>query len=479
MLRVQNALCSENRLEVDRSVSSTCNAYEKGPDTLSHLQDLPYEMNIQNTFINIDDGPGSPVALQRFQTWPIGVNHCQPELQLPAKARLDCFAATDDREQLPATAYLDCFAATDVREQLPAADHRGCFATADDYEPPSPPVMAQLSTAAQCECFAAADDCEPPLPPVMAMYDMPFCSEELQPPAIATLERWKSWNTDDGFCCAEPLPPAMTSLDRWKSWKTDDPFEADVLPLPETGITVPGISLCQLDLHPPASVPFGFVATVDLAAPGQSTCGMPEHSSLSVAPIVHVPALVLFQPVSFDLTQPGDAEMPAPAPNVEQSLVQAPPGDCLRPTPGLQAVYCEASGTLRSVHWTVDARLLTSSDREKASDSFDVSFGVRAVKFRIFLRASKVKDQRGGSCFRKAKGKGEVVLTCVDERSPPPGDLIYNIFVGSAALRMRHDFFEKKAASDHEQFSFRDAEDKASQTFTVHLELIAAPPAVS
>jgi len=123
----------------------------------------------------------------------------------------------------------------------------------------------------------------------------------------------------------------------------------------------------------------------------------------------------------------------------------------------------------------VDARLLTSSDKEKASDLFDVSFGIRAVKFRMFLRASKVKDQRGGSCFRKAKGKGEVVLTCVDERSPPPGDLIYNISIGSAASCMRHDFSEKKAASHHDQFSFRDAEDKASQTFTVHLELIAAP----
>lgn len=452
MLCVQNALCSENGLEheVDRFASSTCNANEKGPD----LQDLPYGMSVQNTFINIDDGPGSPAALQRFRTWPIGVNRCQPELQLPATTYFDCFAAPYDREQLPATAYLDCFAATDDRAQSPAIAHLGCF--------------------------AAADDCEPPSPPVMATVDLAFCSDELELPAIAPLERWKSWKTDDGFCCAEPQPPAMTSLERWKSWKTNDPFEADVLPLPETGNGMPGIS-CQLDLHPPVSVHYGFVRTADSAESGPSACGIPEmqHSSVPVAPIVHVPTLVLFQPVSFDLTPPEDADLPAPAANVEQPLVQAPGSACLRPTPGLQPLHCETSGNLRSVHWTVDARLLTSSDREKASDSFDVAFGIRVVKFRMFLRASKVKDQRGGSCFRKAKGKGEVVLTCVDERSPPPGDLIYNISVGSAASCMRHDFSEKKAASYHEQFSFKDAEDKASQTFTVHLELVAAPLAFS
>jgi len=377
---------------------------------------------------------------------------------------------------LPATAYLDCFAANDDRAQSPATAQLGCFAAADDCKPPSPPVVAKLPATVHLECYAAADASEPLSPVVTAVIDRALCSDELEPPAIAPLERWKSWKTDDGFFCAELQPPAMTSLERWRSWKTDDPFEADVLPLPETGNSMPGTFACQLDLHPPASVPCGFVRT-DLAESGPSAYGMQEiqHSSVSVAPIVHVPTLVLFQPVSFGLTQPEDADVPAPASNLEQHFVQAPAGACLRPTPGLQLVHCEASGNLRSVHWTVDSRLLTSSDREKASDLFDISFSIRAVKFRVFLRASKVKDQRGGSCFRKAKGKGEVVLTCVDERSPPPGDLIYNISVGPVASCMRHDFSEKKAASHHDQFSFKDVEHEATQAFTVHLELIAAP----
>lgn len=397
MLRVQNALCSDDRLEVDLATSSTRMAYEKGPETLSQPQDLPYRVSVQNTFINLDDEPGTPAALplQRFRTWPSSTHHCQPEPQLPA---------------------------------------------------------------APLECFAVADDFEanilPPSPPSMVMADLEIFTDKLQLPAMAPLERWKSW-------------------------KTDDPFEADVSPLPETGIAMPGIASCQLDLHPPTSVPFMCTTTADLFEPCQSACGMPEMqlSSLSAAPIMHVPTLVLFQPASFDLTQPEDARMPAPAENVEQPLAQVPGSVSLRPTPGLQLVHCETAGTLRSVHWTVDARLLTSSDREKASDSFDVSFGIRTVKFRMFLRASKVKDQRGGSCFRKAKGRGEVVLTLVDEKSPPPGELIFSISVGSTASHMRHDFSEKKSASYHEEFSFRDAEDKASQTFNVHLQLIATPQA--
>merc|ERR1712203_252231 len=73
--------------------------------------------------------------------------------------------------------------------------------------------------------------------------------------------------------------------------------------------------------------------------------------------------------------------------------------------------FSTCSQTYR-VRWTVDARKLKSTDREKVSPLFELGCGPE-FQFRMVMRPKKMDDNRGGACFKRARGRGTVELKLV------------------------------------------------------------------
>jgi len=68
--------------------------------------------------------------------------------------------------------------------------------------------------------------------------------------------------------------------------------------------------------------------------------------------------------------------------------------------------------------WTVDARKLKTSDKIIVSPSFErPRDGASAAKFKLMILPKSVDEKRGGSSFRKAKGRAMVQVKC--EANPP------------------------------------------------------------
>merc|ERR1712048_10445 len=77
------------------------------------------------------------------------------------------------------------------------------------------------------------------------------------------------------------------------------------------------------------------------------------------------------------------------------------------PQPQTIEVY-ERSGDSVRAAWIVDGKKLKGNDRIAVSPQF--SF--RGAQFRIMLQSKKCSDSKGGSCFRKAQGRGTLQLKC-------------------------------------------------------------------
>lgn len=153
---------------------------------------------------------------------------------------------------------------------------------------------------------------------------------------------------------------------------------------------------------------------------------------------------------------PGALSCPAPPCGPEDwaaSLLILPSRDSsggLSATPTRTRLSSERGddGVLRIV-WTKDERLLRATDREAVSPPFGVPMGDKEVQFKLILRPKKVADTHGGESFKRAKGKGMVLLRCVDDLeglSLACSTLDFRIGVGSpeqARSAVRRDFSEK------------------------------------
>eukprot|EP00931_Biecheleriopsis_adriatica_P041965 TRINITY_DN23922_c0_g1_i2.p1 TRINITY_DN23922_c0_g1~~TRINITY_DN23922_c0_g1_i2.p1 ORF type:complete len:418 (+),score=100.47 TRINITY_DN23922_c0_g1_i2:43-1254(+) len=203
-----------------------------------------------------------------------------------------------------------------------------------------------------------------------------------------------------------------------------------------------------------------------------------------------------------------DAEpkaLPKPAPELPPVPEVARP-EAPRP-PALQRVFSVASSIYR-VHWTVDARVLRGTDREKVSPPFDLSVGGVGCEFKMVIRPAASSDARGGHSFKKAKGKGTVELRCLNEVEPAVNcSMTFRFAIGrgkasaaSAASAgtteggaaaagsteggaaaapqisetIRHDFAEKAICGHSEKYDFSAVVDEASQTFVMCLEVLAS-----
>lgn len=149
--------------------------------------------------------------------------------------------------------------------------------------------------------------------------------------------------------------------------------------------------------------------------------------------------------------------------------------------PVLQRAFSVNSAIFR-IHWTVDAKVLKSSDREKVSPPFEVSMGGKEIQFKMCLRPTITSESRGGASFRKAKGKGTIDLRCLNEIDPANSCyMTFRVAVGkgSDAYRVsstvRHDFSQKAICplpESEDEWDFKTVLDEDSQTFVVVLEVV-------
>lgn len=79
------------------------------------------------------------------------------------------------------------------------------------------------------------------------------------------------------------------------------------------------------------------------------------------------------------------------------------------------------------VQWTVDARKLKSTDKVIVSPSFEIRCGARSSKCKLMIFPDVLDTKRGGSTFRKSKGKAYVEVKC--ESNPPEHEVEFTMAV--------------------------------------------------
>lgn len=154
-----------------------------------------------------------------------------------------------------------------------------------------------------------------------------------------------------------------------------------------------------------------------------------------------------------------------------------PPAPAAPRAPVLQRAFSVNSRIFR-IHWTVDARVLKSSDREKVSPPFEVSMDGQEIQFKLCLRPSLTSESRGGASFRKAKGKGSVDMRCLSEISRTCV-MTFRVAIGKGSeshkvsRTMKHDFSQKPICQleGDDEWDFKTVTDEESQTFVVVLEV--------
>lgn len=147
----------------------------------------------------------------------------------------------------------------------------------------------------------------------------------------------------------------------------------------------------------------------------------------------------------------------------------------------LQRAFSVAS-RMNRIRWTVDARKLRSTDREAVSPPFDLSYA-GPVTFKMIMRPKAISSERGGSCFKRSRGRGTIELRCMAESDVSERPVVsFRIGVGSKdkpdKLRgpVRHDFSEKLICGlpdGQAIWDFSKSVDDVTQTFVVCLEIMS------
>jgi len=131
------------------------------------------------------------------------------------------------------------------------------------------------------------------------------------------------------------------------------------------------------------------------------------------------------------------------------------------------------------IFWTVDARKLKGGDRVAVSPRFEL----HGAYFRIMMLPKVTSHGKGGSSFRKSKGKGLLQLKC--ESSMQDGDLArikFNLVVGSSKTNLAdargpvlHNYSKSGVAGlgqDEEVWDFEKWVDPHAGTFVIGIEFL-------
>jgi len=151
----------------------------------------------------------------------------------------------------------------------------------------------------------------------------------------------------------------------------------------------------------------------------------------------------------------------------------------VRTMPHILGVQLHRSESTTGVQWTVDAKKVRSKAIVVVSSPFMLPLGGQLLPFRMMLVPTLVCKTRRGHCFKQAEGRGSVQLKCDASDLPQDANtkIQYSVRVGWERFRgpKEHDFRQAMVCGlprDQEDWNFAEAEDVASRTFTVHLEVL-------
>lgn len=126
------------------------------------------------------------------------------------------------------------------------------------------------------------------------------------------------------------------------------------------------------------------------------------------------------------------------------------------------------------VHWTVDAKRLETKDKQAVSPVFTIDFPECGKQtFKLVLYPTVVNDNKRGAGFKKAKGRGRVVLKCESELPETVPKLVFRISIGKGDKRqaprgpVANNFAEHSCCGlpkCQEEWHFSTAVDEATRT---------------
>lgn len=170
--------------------------------------------------------------------------------------------------------------------------------------------------------------------------------------------------------------------------------------------------------------------------------------------------------------------------------MQAPLHDATVPDIGRQpnGITLTVFGNIHHVSWQVDARKLESQDKQTVSPSFVVDLPVIGPQpFKLALYPTITSDSKRGASFKKAKGKGKVVLKCEAQLPTTVPEIGFRIGIGRGDKIQRprvpvaHNFSEqsmKGLDKTEEEWDFHAAVD-GSGTFVVSVALASSVSALA
>lgn len=176
-----------------------------------------------------------------------------------------------------------------------------------------------------------------------------------------------------------------------------------------------------------------------------------------------------------EMEEPPSPRAPAAAPR--EGAAAAPSPSELRPG---ALIVRQSEGGTGHVYWAVDGKKLFSTDVRIVSSQFLIDIpGEGPQPFKVTLVPKMVINNKRGGGFKKAKGKGSVVLKCEAEALQNATALSFTIRVGSGAKLspprgpVANNFTEQSFCGlpeAQEEWDFRSLVDQ-SDLLLVHLQI--------
>lgn len=430
------------------------------------MKEVPHGSAIceKNTFLECAPPPLSPLNLRRHSTAPppgleeppastspraMAYGGVPEQLNLlgappPSMLPLEFGETPDIYNGLMSDLYLQPSAG--VRPVQSSSFRQGgsapsnASATAAEVGPPSRLTLEKMET------FDAFEACSPP---VLALEKTKtFDRFEAGPPARLALEKMETFDDfETGALFQAGQPPQLTL----EKMETFDTFEAALPPqlTLEKHDTFDNFEPCRL---PPETMntykPSSTSPQAEPFAAGPSYLPLhrlssPEGPSLSPLEQIDRPRQqIILQDVLLDGTGLLPPPPLAPAPFIDEAKA-APAPPAVAPTegeaspPGLEElipgnlIHKVSGNNTNHVFWVIHGSKLFSTDVRIVSTQFSVDIpGHGPEPFKLTLQPKMVINNKRGGGFKKAKGKGFVMLKCEAPVLDDGADLAFSIRVG-------------------------------------------------
>lgn len=434
-----------------------------------YLVPRDWSISARNTFVDVQLPQRPPLQRARTEPTPdveaflrMGIMESAP----PPPPMLEFFETDDPFEtpqMLEAEVSTSNNAAGEIEETAVAA--------------PPPPPMLPLETFETDDPLERSEGALPPPAPLALqchVTDDPL-EQSMVDSTVAQQADWGPFAPDAFGDAGMPPPPLPL-----ETFGTEDPFETPQ-PLAEPAahsseaVTGAGDSgSAFMNMYPMHA---GVLHHPQMTAP-QLGAHLMSAPLLPPPPMMAAPNLIEPSAPAAPLTAPSEA--------LEDSNLR--PSHAEMRERGMLCCMPSADGC-SFVHWALDARKLESQDKQVVSPAFKLDLPGQGLQpFKMVLYPKVVNDGKHGAGFRKAKGKGRVVLKCEALLPADCADITLRISVGRDDKLQpprgpaKHNFYEQSCQGlpkEKETWDLTSSVDEDSRSLLISLELAPVPRVVS